>query len=150
MRVVLRADVSRLGKRGDIIEVKDGFARNHLVPAGLAMAASEGVADQAAAMRRSRDRRDARERESAQSIAQKLVPIVVTIPARAGKEGRLFGSVTTADVVEAVQAQAGIHLDRRRLVESEPIKHLGTHEVPVRLHSDVEFRLTVEVVPSSS
>jgi large subunit ribosomal protein L9 len=150
MKVVLRADVARLGKRGDIVEVRDGYARNHLVPGGLAMIATDGISEQAASMRRSRDRRDARDREQAQGVAQRLVPAVITIPARAGREGRLFGSVTSADVVDAVEAQTGIRLDRRRLLDSEPIKVLGTHEVPVRLHSDVEFRLTVDVVPSTS
>lgn len=149
MKVVLRSDVPRLGKRGDVVEVKDGYARNHLVPAGMAMVATAGIADQASAMRRSRDRKDARDREGAQSVAQRLVPVVITIPARAGREGRLFGSVTASDVVEAVEAQTGIRIDRRRLLDTEPIKTAGTHEVPVRLHSDVEFRLTVEVVPAS-
>jgi large subunit ribosomal protein L9 len=148
MKVVLRADVARLGKRGDIVEVKDGYARNHLVPAGVAMPATPKVSEQAAAMRRSRDRRDARDREGAQSIAQRLVPVVITIPARAGREGRLFGSVTPSDVVDAVEAQTGIHIDRRRFVDAEPIKQVGLHEVAVRLHADVEFRLSVDVVPS--
>jgi large subunit ribosomal protein L9 len=148
VKVVLRNDVPRLGKRGDIVEVKDGYARNHLVPGGLAMVATPGISDQATAMRRSRDRRDAREREGAQSIAQRLVPVVITIPAKAGREGRLFGSVTATDVVEAVERQTGIRIDRRRLLDTEPIKSVGLHEVPVRLHSDVEFRLTVEVVPA--
>ncbi len=148
MKIVLRADVARLGKRGDILDVADGYARNHLVPSGAAIPATAGVSAQAAAMRRSRDRRDARDREGAESVAQRLVPAVVTIPARAGREGRLFGSITPSDVVEAVQRQTGIELDRRRILDSEPIKSLGTHEVAVKLHADVEFRLTVEVVPA--
>jgi len=145
---VLRADMARLGKRGDIVDVSDGYARNHLIPSGAAIGATPGVADQAGAMRRSRDRRDAREREGAQSVAQRLVPVVITIPARAGREGRLFGSVTASDVVEAVQRQTGIEIDRRRLLDTEPLKQVGMHEIPVRLHSDVEFHLTVEVVPA--
>ncbi len=148
MKVVLRSDVPRLGKRGDVVEVKDGYARNHLVPGGMAMVATPKISEQAASMRRSRDRKDARDREGAQGIAQRLVPAVITIPARAGREGRLFGSVTPSDVVDAVEAQTGIRLDRRRFLDTEPIKDVGTHEVPVRLHADVEFRLTVEVVPS--
>ena len=97
-------------------------------------------------MRRSRDLKDARDRESAERLASALVPMVIRIPAKAGAEGRLFGSVTAADVVEAVQAQTGVALDRRRLHLDEPIKALGLHEVPVRLHPEVEFRVTVEVV----
>ena len=147
MRVVLRADVENVGKKGDILDVSDGYARNYLIPKGRAIRATAGVEAQAAAMRRSRDLKDARDRESAETVARSVVSTVVRIPARAGAEGRLFGSVTTADVVAAVAAQSGVQLDRRRLVMEEPIRSLGTHEVPVRLHPDVEFRVTVEVVP---
>ena len=146
MKVVLRADVDNVGKKGDVLDVADGFGRNYLVPKGLALVASKGVAAQAAAMRRSRDLKDARDRESAEVVARDLVATVIRIPAKAGAEGRLFGSVTSADVVEAVQAQAGVELDRRRLHLTEPIKSLGTHQVPVKLHADVEFLVTVEVV----
>lgn len=149
MRIVLRSDLVGLGKRGDIVEVADGYARNYLVPAGAALVASSGVTGQAAAMRRSRDLRDLRDREGAETAAQRLVPMVITIPARAGREGRLFGSVTATDVVEAVERQSGIVLDRHKLLDTEPIKELGTHEIPVRLHAEVEFRLTVEVVSAS-
>ena len=97
-------------------------------------------------MRRSRDVKDARDRESAEVVARELVASVIRIPMKAGAEGRLFGSVTAADVVDAVQTQAGVELDRRRLHLTEPIKSLGTHEVPVKLHTDVEFQITVEVV----
>jgi large subunit ribosomal protein L9 len=147
MKVILRSDVDRVGKKGDIIEVADGYARNFLVPRGLAMKATEGAASQAASMRRSRDVKDARDREGAEVIARTLVPQVIRIPVRAGAEGRLFGSITSADVVAAVQEQTGIELDRRRLHLDEPIKSVGTHEVPVKLHADVEFRVTVEAVP---
>ena len=146
MKIVLRADVDNVGKKGDVLDVADGFGRNYLVPKGLAMVASKGVVSQAGAMRRSRDVKDARDRESAEVVARELVPSVIRIPVKAGAEGRLFGSVTTADVVEAVHAQAGVELDRRRLHLAEPIKTLGTHEVPVKLHADVEFQITVEVV----
>jgi large subunit ribosomal protein L9 len=146
MKIVLRADVDNLGKKGDVLDVADGFARNYLVPKGVAILASKGAVEQAASMRRSRDVKDARDRESAEVVARELVPKVIRIPAKAGAEGRLFGSVTASDVVEAVQAQAGVELDRRRLQLAEPIKSLGTHEVPVKLHADVEFRITVEVV----
>ena len=146
MRIVLRADVDNVGKKGDVLDVADGFGRNYLVPKGLAMVASKGAVAQAAGMRRSRDVKDARDRESAELVARDLVPSVIRIPVKAGSEGRLFGSVTAADVVEAVQAQSGVELDRRRLHLAEPIKTLGTHEVPVKLHADVEFQITVEVV----
>ena len=148
MKVVLRSDVANVGKRGDIIDVADGHARNFLLPRGLAMKASPGIEAQAGAMRRSRDLKDARDREAAEVVARTLVPAVIRIPARAGSEGRLFGSVTAADVVEAVAAQTRVELDRRRLHLDEPIRSIGTHEVPVKLHSDVEFRITIEVVPA--
>ena len=146
MKVVLRADVDSVGKKGDVLDVADGFGRNYLVPKGLAMVAAKGAVAQAASMRRSRDVKDARDRESAEVVARELVPSIIRIPVKAGAEGRLFGSVTAADVVEAVHAQAGVELDRRRLHLAEPIKSLGTHEVPVKLHADVEFQITVEVV----
>jgi len=146
MRVVLRVDVDGVGKKGDILDVADGFGRNYLVPKGHAIKATPGVQAQADAMRRSRDVKDARDREGAEAVARKLVPLVIKIPARAGREGRLFGSVTAADVADAVTAQSGVELDRRRLHIDEPIKTLGSHEIPVKLHTDVEFRLNVEVV----
>ncbi|MGH9070968.1 MAG: 50S ribosomal protein L9 [Acidimicrobiales bacterium] len=148
MRVVLRADVGGLGKRGDVVEVADGYARNYLIPGALAMSATPGIAAQAAAMRRSRDVKDTRAREGAEAVARQLVPAVIRVSARAGSGGKLFGSVTAADVTEAVAAQTGIDLDRRRLVIDEPIRSLGVHEVPVKLHSEVEFRVTLEVVAS--
>ncbi len=148
MRVVLRTDVDNLGKRGDIREVADGFARNYLLPKGHAILAGSGVEAQAASMRRARDRRDAKDRESAETVARQLVAAVIRIPARAGPEGKLYGSVTSADVVAAVTEQTGIELDRRRMHLEDPIRALGTHEVPVKLHADVEFRITVEVVRS--
>lgn len=146
MRVVLRNDIDNLGKRGDIREVSDGYARNYLLPKGHAIVAGSGVDAQATAMRRARDRKDARDREAGESVARVLVPAVIRIPARAGAEGKLFGSVTAADVVEAVAAQTGIELDRRRLHLEEPIRSLGVHEVPVKLHAEVEFRVTIDVV----
>ena len=148
MKVILRADVDRVGKKGDILDVADGYARNFLLPKQLAMVATDGAVAQAAAMRRARDVRDAADRSAAEEVARRLVPKVITIPAKAGSEGRLFGSVTSADVVDAVAEQAGIELDRRKLLLSDPIKSLGTHSVAVRLHPDVEFPVTVEVVAS--
>ena len=145
MKVILRADHKGLGKRGDIVDVSDGHARNYLFPKGLAITASEGAVSQAAAMRRARDLRDSQDREAAQTIAAALVAKTITIPVKAGAEGRLFGSVTAADVADAVQAQANISLDRRKL-NVEHIKTTGTYQVSAKLHSDVEFPITVEVV----
>jgi large subunit ribosomal protein L9 len=146
MQVILRSDVPELGKRGDVLDVADGFARNYLVPRGLAMKATDGAVSQAASMRRARDLRDAQDRSAAEALATTLVPKVITVEAKAGSEGKLFGSVTAADIVAAVDAQTGAQIDRRKLVLAEPIKSLGTHVVPAKLHADVEFPVTVEVV----
>ena len=148
MKIVLRTDVHQVGKKGDIVDVADGYGRNFLVPKGLAFLASPGVTDQAAKMRRSRDLRDANDRAAAEEVARTLVPRVVTITARASGEGKLFGSVSASDIAEAVTAQTGIQLDRRKLQLDEPIKSLGQHLVPAKLHTDVEFPITVEVVAS--
>ncbi len=148
MKVVLRSDVTDVGKKGDVIDVADGFARNFLVPKGLAFKASPGAQAQADAMRRSRDIRDAADRSAAEDVARQLVPKVITLSARAGGEGRLFGSITAADVVEAVQAQTGIELDRRKVQLADPIREVGTHLVNVKLHADVVFPVTVEVSAS--
>jgi len=146
MRVVLRSDVPKLGKRGDVCDVADGFARNYLLPRGQAIIAHEGISDQAARMRRAREVKDAHDRQVAETVARSLVQQVIRVPMRAGPEGRLFGSVTTATIAEAVAEQTGVQIDRYRLHLPEPIKALGTHEVPLRLHSEVEFPVTVEVV----
>jgi large subunit ribosomal protein L9 len=146
VKIVLRADVANLGRKGDLVDVADGYARNYLVPRGLAIEATRGITRQAEAMRRSRQVRDTREREGAQATARQLAAQRIEITARAGEGGRLFGSVTAVDVAEAVEAQTGIHIDRRRLHLGEPIKTLGVHEVPLRLHAEVEVPLTVEVV----
>ena len=147
MKVVLRDDVENIGRKGDLIEVTDGFARNFLVPRGLAMKATTGVVQQAEAMRRNREARDARDREAAQALADQLTGKRIELRARAGEGGRLFGSVTSADVVDAVRAQTGVELDRRKTQLAEPLKELGAVEVPVKLHADVEVILTVDVVP---
>jgi large subunit ribosomal protein L9 len=146
MKVILRTDVTDLGKRGDILDVADGYARNYLVPKGMAIKASTGATAQAQAMRRARDLRDAQDRSAAEEIAKTLVSKVVTIGARAGTEGRLFGSVTSADVAAAIEDQTNVQIDRKQLRLDEPLKTLGTHVVPVKLHADVEFPVTVEVV----
>jgi large subunit ribosomal protein L9 len=148
MKVLLRSDIDGVGKRGDIIDVSGGFARNHLLPAGKAIAASPGIETQAAAMRRSRDLRDARDRESSETVARTLVGNVITLQARATGE-RLFGSITAADIVKKVEEQTGAVVDRKDLVLEEPIKTVGEHSVRVELLGGVVFELTVDVVASA-
>jgi large subunit ribosomal protein L9 len=146
VKVILRSDVSGLGKRGDIVEVSKGYARNFLSPRGLAMPATEGAEAQAQAMRRARDIKDARDRESAEEVAKVLVARTIEISARAGGGGRLFGSVTSTEIVAAVREQTGIELDRKDIQLDEHIKEVGTHQATAHLHSDVQFPITVEVV----
>lgn len=146
MKVILRTDIAGLGKRGDIVDVSDGHGRNFLLPRGLGLKASDGAVTQAAAMRRRRDLRDAADREAAQTIASALVAKVITIQAKAGAEGRLFGSVTAADVVSAVSSQSGIELDRKHLTVPDHIKTVGQHSVMAKLHPDVQFDITIDVV----
>jgi large subunit ribosomal protein L9 len=144
MKVLLRSDIDGVGKRGDIIDVSGGFARNHLLPAGKAVAASPGIEGQAAAMRRSRDLRDARDRESSETVARTLVGNVISLKARATGD-RLFGSVSAADIVRQVETQTGAVIDRKDLVLDEPIKAVGEHSVRVELLGGVVFELTVDV-----
>lgn len=144
MKLILRSDRKGLGKRGDVVEVSDGYARNFLLPKGHAIASTDGAAAQAVSMRRARDLRDAQDRESAQTVASALVAKTIVIPVKAGAEGRLFGSVTTADVAAAVEAQANIVLDRKKL-HIDHIKTVGTYQVAAKLHHDVEFPITIEV-----
>lgn len=146
MKVILREDIDGVGKRGDICEVADGYARNLLLPRGMAIKATAKASDQAASMRRARDQRDAADRSAAQEIATKLVSSRIIIEARAGAEGKLFGSVTTTDIAEAVEAQTGIVLDRRHVHLDEPIRATGEHTATARLHTEVEFPITVDVV----
>ena len=146
VKVILRADVAGLGKRGDIVEVSKGYARNFLSPRELAFPATDGATAQAEALGRSGDVKYPNDREGAEVIAKVLVARTIEIPARVGSGGRLFGSVTTTEVADAVLEQTGIELDRKDLQMEEHIKDLGTHHVFARLHADVQFPITVEVV----
>ena len=148
MKVVLRADVDGVGKKGDVVEVADGHGRNLLIPKGLALKATPGAERQAEVMRRSRELSDAAARSEAEEMATRLVGMTITIAARAGEGGKLFGSVTSADVVTAVEEQANVVLDRRAL-DAEPIKELGSHMVTAKVHADVQFPITVEVIPDA-
>ncbi len=146
MKIVLREDVDNLGIKGDLVEVADGYARNYLVPRGLALPASKGVVKQAEAMRRNREVREQRLREAAAGLAKQLSGKAVEVKARAGEGGKLFGSVTSADIAEAIGAQLGVDLDRKVVELAEPIKELGDLEVVVRLHAEVTPTVAVSVV----
>lgn len=146
MKVVLRDDVENLGTKGDVVEVADGYARNFLVPRGLAMKATKGVLAQAESMRRSRAAKEVRDREAAQAQASQLAGTRIEIKARAGVEGKLFGSVTTSDIADALNAKFGVEIDRRRIALDEPVKEISEVEVAVKLHTDVVVPVIVVVV----
>jgi large subunit ribosomal protein L9 len=145
MNVILRQDIAGVGRRGDIVTVADGHARNYLLPRGLALVASAGAIQQANSMRRARDLREANDRAAAHTVAEALTARSFTVKAKAGNEGRLFGSVTTADIVSALTAQAGVTLDRKKIV-AQPIRTTGSHTALVRLHADVECTIKLSVV----
>jgi large subunit ribosomal protein L9 len=149
MRVVLRDDVENVGRKGDLVDVSDGYARNFLVPRGLALKATKGVVQQAESMRRSREAKETRDREAAEALSQRLTGTRIEIGARAGEGGRLFGSVTASDIADAIQAQAGVEVDRHRLGLGEPLKELGPAEVTLKLHPGVEVTLTIDVVATA-
>jgi large subunit ribosomal protein L9 len=145
MKVVLHAEVKDVGRRGDIVEVADGYARNFLIPQGKALKASAGVEAQAEAMRRAWGHKNAKDREAAEEIATRIVSKPITISARASADGKLFGSVTAADIVAALAEQTGVELDRK-MVADDHLKELGTHTVTASPHAEVQFPITVEVI----
>lgn len=149
MKIVLRSDVDGVGTAGSVVDVADGFARNHLIPRGLALRATEGTVTQAAEMARARAARDLRERETAEAVARQLVAEGVTIAARAGSGTHLYGSVTTSEIAAAVTARTRVDVDRRKLSLPVPIRTVGSHEVSAQLHPDVAFSFIVEVVALS-
>jgi large subunit ribosomal protein L9 len=146
MKLILTQEVTGLGAPGDVIEVRDGYGRNYLLPQGLAILATRGAEKQIATIRRARDVRGVRDLGQARDLAAQLGGLTVRLGTRVGSSGRLFGSVTAADVVDAVEAAGGPKLDRRRVELTSPIKTAGTHTVSVRLHPEVAATVPVEVV----
>jgi large subunit ribosomal protein L9 len=149
MKLILTADVPNLGAPGDIVEVKDGYGRNLLLPRKLAIVATRGAEKQVAAIQRAQRARQIRDLGHAKEVAGQLGALSVTVKAKAaGDSGRLFGSVTSSDVVDAVRAAGGPALDRRAVDLPGQIKAVGTHRVTVRLHPEVTTELDVDVVAS--
>lgn len=146
MKLILNQDVPGLGAPGDVVEVKDGYGRNYLVPGGFAQRWTKGADKQIATIRRAREVREVRDLGHAGEIKAQLASLPVTLAARSGDGGRLFGSVTTGDIVAAVTAAGGPKLDRRLLTVPSPIKALGRHTVTVKVHPELEASLTVDVV----
>jgi large subunit ribosomal protein L9 len=146
VKLILTQDVPNLGAPGDVVEVKDGYGRNYLVPRGFAIVATKGAEKQVATIRRAREVREVRDLGSAKAIAAQLGALEVRLPARSGDGGRLFGSVTTTDVVQAVAQAGGPKLDRRMVTLPAPIKAVGNHTATVKVHPEVEATVTVQVV----
>ncbi len=145
MEVILRQDVQSLGKAGEMVRVKPGYARNFLLPKGLAFEATEGNKKRIAAESKARDTRLASEKAEASALADRLGAATVSLKGKAGEEGKLFGSITAQDIADGLKAQ-GLEVDRRRIELEHPIKTLGFHSVAVRLHPDVHAEVKVNVV----
>jgi large subunit ribosomal protein L9 len=145
MQVVLLKDIKRLGKAGDVRNVADGFARNYLLPRGLAAPATSGAVREAQEQAAAQAKHLAREQAQAQELAKALSGVSLTIKARAGETGHLYGSVTTADIAEALEKETGKAVDRRKIALEEPIRDLGTYEVPIKVSGDVTATIKVTV-----
>lgn len=146
MKVILASDVDKLGHKGDVVTVADGYARNYLVPKGLALVASKGSIRQAEDMQRARRERDEKAKAEAAARVAVLAASPVYISARAGEGGRLFGSVTKSDVARAIEEQLEEAIDRHHIRLDEPIRNLGSYQVEVHLHEEVNALVTVEVI----
>ena len=145
MQVILKSDVTGLGRRGDIVTVAPGYYRNYLLPKGLGYKATAGAEAEAEAMRRVSALRDAESRADAEEIATALVPKVFSIAARTDAGGHLYGSVGVSDIAAAIDEQAGVSIDRKVLQLDSPLKTLGTHMVTALIHDEVQFPITVEI-----
>lgn len=145
-KLILTHEVTGLGAPGDVVEVRDGYARNYLLPRGLATAWTSGAQKQVDAIRTARRKREIATVEDARAVRDALQASTVRVAVRSGGNGRLFGSVTTGDIADAVAAAGGPALDRRKIEVPQPIKALGTYKVQVRLHEQVVANLAVEVV----
>jgi large subunit ribosomal protein L9 len=148
MKVIMTQEVPGVGAPGDVVEVSNGYGRNYLLPRNLARLATKGAIAQAEGIRQRRQAREIANLEQAQTMAAHLESLRVVVPAKAGREGRLFGSVTANDIANAVAKVGGTPIDRRRVVMDSPIKQLGGHTFRVRLHPEVEATVNVEVVPA--
>ena len=148
MKLILTADVSELGKRGDVVDVADGYARNFLLPKRKAIKANDGALAQAESIREARIEAERRAREEAETIATQLVGSRVVLAAQAGDEGQLYGSVGAADVIEGIKRFTGIELSRGQVEIESPIKAIGLHEIQIKVHPEVEFPLTLDVIPA--
>jgi large subunit ribosomal protein L9 len=146
MKIILTQEIRQLGSPGDVVEVADGYARNYLIPRGLAQRATKGAMKQVDTIKRTREVREVRDREKAQELATTLGGLKIRVQAKAGDGGRLFGQVTPQAVADAIVKAGGPKVDKRRLQMDGPIKSLGVHNASLRLHPEVEAGLSIEVV----
>ncbi len=144
MEVILREDIDRLGNRGQVVKVADGYARNFLLPKRLAVAATDANRKIVEQERQAHLRREAKQKSEAEDLSKMLTGVTVTIAQKAGENDQLFGSVTSKDVADALAAK-NFTIDRRKVLMDEPIKQLGEFKIPVRLHKDVTAEVTVQV-----
>ena len=150
MKVILQKPVDKLGIPGDIVEVADGYARNYLVPRGLAVKATKGGVKHVDSLQRAHRVRVNEAKAEAEQVASRLTATPIKVLAHAGEEGKLFGSVTASDIAEAIDAQAGVRVDRHDVHLDEPIRSIGAHEVRVHLFAEVDPILTIEVEPTEA
>ncbi len=146
MKVLLRSDVKGVGRRGDIVSVSAGHARNFLLPNDLAVIANDGTVAQAEVMRKAQDLKAATDRESARTLASSLATKVITISAKAGNEGRLFGSISSTEIVKAIFDQTGATIDRKQVQLEAPLRQLGEHVVVVELFTEVLTNISINIV----
>jgi large subunit ribosomal protein L9 len=146
MKIILQKEVEKLGAPGDVVEVADGYARNFLIPRGLAASASKGAVKHADRLREAHEKRQRAALEAAQAIADRLTSTQLRVPAKAGEDGRLFGSITVHQLAEEIEKIAGGEIERKHIHLAEPIRSVGAHEVTVHLHPDVDATVTIQVV----
>lgn len=148
VKLILLEDVGPLGKRGDMVDVSDGYARNFLLPRKKAVKATEGALAQSERLKTAREAADKTAREAAERVATQLAGTRVVLAAQAGDEGKLYGSIGSADIVEGITRFTGVEVDRRHIDIRTPIKAIGLHEVWLQLHPDVQFPITLDVIPA--
>lgn len=150
MKIILQKSVDKLGHPGDVVEVADGYARNYLMPRGIAVKASKGAVKHVESLKRAHAVRVNKAKVEAETVAQRLIASPVTVRAHAGEEGKLFGSVTAGEIAEEIGRQRGVRVDRHDVYLDEPIRSVGVHEVRVHLFAEVDPILSVEVVPTEA
>ena len=147
MEILLKQDVNNLGSAGDIVKVKPGFARNYLIPRGLAMPATAGLRNQAQQIKEAAERRRLRELKTAQDLADRIDQVVLNFKAKAGESGRLYGSITSTAIADALEEAIGSEVDRRRIRLEHPLRELGEHDITIHLAQSVDAVFKVMVEP---